>query len=154
MRISKLLEGMIAEAMKSQDDVRVKVYRLIRDALINASNDKRFLNSPMTDQDEKNVLLRMHRQYEDSIAEFKSGRRKDLLESRKAEDDVILSLIQLEPTEKELKAYVKECMDELSKELDREVSLIDTRSVIELVHRKYNSDSIVGIVEEMLKQPK
>ena len=69
------IDKLIADAMKSQDAVKLKTLRMIKSEFVKKEKD----GIVLTDVVESNILTKMVSQREDAIAQFKSANRTDLV---------------------------------------------------------------------------
>lgn len=79
------LNRMILDAMRSKDNDRVNILRLIKNELVRKEKDGVTIN----DSVEATVLNKMVSQREDSIEQFAKANRMDLVEKEQKELDII-----------------------------------------------------------------
>lgn len=98
MPIFERIDLDLKEALKSRDELKLSVIRMIKASLKNRSIEKM---GALTDDDVISVLSSMVKQRRDSIEQFSSAGRKDLAEKEEKELKIIQSYLpeQLSPQE-------------------------------------------------------
>jgi uncharacterized protein YqeY len=96
-------------AMKAQEQARVGALRMAKAALMNREIDKK---APLDDAEATRVLQGLVKQREDSIFQFRSANRPELVTKEQAELDVLKAYLPEEATEGEIAAAVEEAMKE------------------------------------------
>jgi uncharacterized protein YqeY len=96
--ISERLDGELKEALKSRDELRLSVIRLIKASLKNKEIEK---GGRLTEGDVLSVLSTLSKQRRESIDHFTSAGRLDLAEREKKELEIVHSYLprQLSPQE-------------------------------------------------------
>src|SRR5215217_7103950 len=74
--VEQQLNDELKDAMRSGDEVRRDAVRMLRAAL---KNEQIELLRPLTDDEADAVVTRIAKRHRDSIAEFKKGKRPDLV---------------------------------------------------------------------------
>ena len=74
--ISEKITGMIMEATKNKETVRASVYKLIKNEFLKFKTAKNA--KPLDEAAEIGILLKMVKQREESISQYKAGNRLDL----------------------------------------------------------------------------
>ena len=96
-------------AMKAQEQTRVGALRMAKAALMNREIDKK---APLDDAEATRVLQGLVKQREDSIFQFRSANRPELVTKEQAELDVLKAYLPEEASEGEIAAAVEEAMKE------------------------------------------
>lgn len=108
--ITERLDAELKEALKSRDDLRVSVIRMVKASLKNKSIEKM---GTLTDDDTLSVLSSLAKQRRESIEQFEKAGRTDLSEKEKKELEIIQSYLpkQLSPQEIDeiILSAIKEC---------------------------------------------
>ncbi|MDP3985167.1 MAG: GatB/YqeY domain-containing protein [bacterium] len=100
----------IKQAMKAKEELRLSVLRMAQSALKNKRIDAM---RDLTDEDEMGVLRTLVKQYQDALGDFKKGNRADLAERTEAEIQILNAYLPAAPSEEEVRAAVKEKIEEL-----------------------------------------
>ena len=80
----------IAEAMRSQDQIRLVALRMLKAALVNREIDR---GRPLDDGEARQVVGSLVKQRKDSIEQFTKGGRQDLADKEAAEIRVLESYL-------------------------------------------------------------
>lgn len=97
------------EALKSRDDLRISVVRMLLSDIHNQEIQNR---GPLAPEQEQEVLMRSAKKHQDSIAQFRSGGRDDLVEQETGELQIIQSYLPEPFSAKELEALVSAAVAE------------------------------------------
>ncbi|MBT9139063.1 MAG: hypothetical protein DDT31_01643 [Syntrophomonadaceae bacterium] len=106
----KRLDAELRESLKSRNELKVSVIRMIKASLKNKSIEKM---GTLTDDDMLSVLSSLAKQRRESIEQFSSAGRTDLAEKEKKELEIIQTYLpkQLSPHELDeiILSAIKEC---------------------------------------------
>ena len=101
--ISEKITGMIMEATKNKETVRASVYKLIKNEFLKFKTAKNA--KPLDEAAEIGILLKMVKQREESISQYKAGNRLDLANAEQAEIDIIKEMLPKIPTKEDVQEY-------------------------------------------------
>lgn len=135
------IDKLIADAMKSQDAVKLKTLRMIKSEFVKKEKD----GIVLTDVVESNILTKMVSQREDAIAQFKSANRTDLVESEALELEVLKSLAPKQATDEEIISETESIIANMET-----VSMKDMKNILAEVQKKYPTAS-GKIVSQVVK---
>ena len=110
MSLSDQIMADMKSAMKNHDKTTLNTVRMIKSALM---NEKIKVGHDLTPDEELTVLNREKKQREESIDEFIKANRDDLAEETKKELAVVEKYMPKQMNQDELKAAVKETIDEV-----------------------------------------
>ncbi len=110
MSLSERLNDDMKNAMRSQDKFRLSVIRMVRSSIKNVEIDQR---KTLTDNEVLEILGRELKQRKDSLQEFEKAGRDDLVESLKAEIDIISEYMPEQLSEEEVADIVKQTIQEV-----------------------------------------
>lgn len=99
----------LKDAMRQRDDLRRSTLRLIRAAIQNEEIAQR---KPLDDGGVTDVLSRLARQHQESIAEFQRGNRPDLVEREQAELGILRQYLPQQLTRQEIVGLARRAIDE------------------------------------------
>jgi uncharacterized protein YqeY len=115
----------LKEALKSRDELKISVIRMIKASLKNKSIEKM---GTLTDDDILSVLSSLAKQRRESIEQFSAGGRIDLAEKEKKELEIIQTYLpkQLSPQELDtiILSAIKECNAELSNNMANDMGKV------------------------------
>lgn len=97
----------LKDAQKNRDARRVSALRMILAAVHNQEIEKKH---EATDEEVLGVLSSERKKHQDSIAQFSSGGRTDLVEQEEAELAIVKAYLPAELSEEELRAIVLEAV--------------------------------------------
>ncbi|HLR61125.1 MAG TPA: GatB/YqeY domain-containing protein [Lentibacillus sp.] len=112
MTLAEQLNQDMKQAMKSKEKDRLAVIRMLKASLQNESI--KLGNKNLSEGEELTVLSRELKQRKDSLQEFKSAGRDDLVDKLEAEIDVIQAYMPQQLTEEELEEIVKATIKEVN----------------------------------------
>lgn len=130
------LNNLIAEAMKSGSGTELSTLRAIKTVFTNFEKEGKTL----TEADEVKLLLKMKTQREDSINQYKTANRWDLVDIEQAELNVLMRYIPEQPTDEDIAKLASYTCDKLIAE-NGGLSMKDMRQVMSLVQSKYPTAS-------------
>lgn len=126
----------ISEAMFHGDKVTLNVLRAIKTVLVNFEKEGKTL----TEADEIKLLLKMKTQRQDSIEQYKTAGRHDLVEAESKELNILEAFIPEQPTDEDIAKFATYTCDKLIAE-NGGLSMKDMRQVMSLVQSKYPTAS-------------
>ena len=135
------IDKLIADAMKSQNSVKLKTLRMIKSEFVKREKD----GIVLTDVVESNILTKMVSQREEAIAQFKSANRTDLVESEALELEVLKSLAPKQATDEEIITETESIIANMET-----VSMKDMKNILAEVQKKYPTAS-GKIVSQVVK---
>ncbi len=102
------IKAEVIAAMKAKDPVRLSVMRAISAACTNELVSKeRGPDGVLSEDEVMSIISRSAKQHKDSIEQFKSGGREDLVASEQAELDILTSLLPVQMSREEIETLVK-----------------------------------------------
>jgi uncharacterized protein YqeY len=110
MSLNERLNEDMKLAMKSHSKFKLSVIRMVRAAIKNIEIDQR---KPLDDQEVLDVLSREIKQRRDSLQEFEKAGREDLVETVKAEIEILIEYLPQQLTEEEVKSIVQQTIQEV-----------------------------------------
>lgn len=102
--INENINTMIMTAMKGGEKDKAAVYRLIKNEFLKFATAKDA--KPLNDAAEISILQKMVKQREESIVNYKTGNRMDLVENEQKEIDIINELLPAVPAEDDIRNYL------------------------------------------------
>lgn len=148
MPVPESFDKDLKEALKSRDELKTSVIRMIKASLKNKSIEKMGV---LTDDDILSVLSSLAKQRRESIEQFSAGGRMDLVEKEKKELEIIQTYLpkQLSPQELDtiILSAIKECNAELSNNMAN-----DMRKVMKIVTPKTKGATDGKIVSQRVRE--
>ncbi|HTZ17817.1 MAG TPA: GatB/YqeY domain-containing protein [Dissulfurispiraceae bacterium] len=103
------LNAALKEALKSRDDIRVSVIRMIKASLKNREIEKM---SSLTDDEILSVLSTLAKQRRESIEQFAAAGRTDLAEKETKELEIVQSYLPKQLSHQELDSIIRAAISE------------------------------------------
>ena len=130
-------------AMKSGEKERLAVIRLIMSAMKQVEVDERV---ELDDSRVLGILDKMVKQRRESIGQFQSGGRDDLVEKEQAEIDIISDFLPQALSEEEIEAIISSAISETGA-----ASMKDMGKVMGIVKPQITGRADVGAVSSKIK---
>lgn len=138
------IDKLIVETAKSHDKKRLEVLRLIKSELLKFTKSG---NGDLTEEKEQKILRKMLDQRNDSIEQYTKANRTDLIEQEELEKTIIEEFVPKETPEDEIINYTKAIICSMEN-----VSMKDTKKIMEKVSEKCNSSKLGKIVSQVIKE--
>lgn len=138
------IDKLIVETAKSHDKKRLEVLRLIKSELLKFTKSG---NGDLTEEKEQKILRKMLDQRNDSIEQYTKANRTDLIEQEELEKTIIEEFVPKETQEDEIINYTKAIICSMEN-----VSMKDTKKIMEKVSEKCNSSKLGKIVSQVIKE--
>lgn len=145
--LSTRIDNLISESLKNQDHNRLSVLRLIKAELVKKEKD----GVKLDEKSEGIILQKMISQREDSIKQYNSASRKDLVESETIELNIIKEYAPKQVSDDEIKNKAREVINDLSK--SKQITMKDTKEIISIVQETYptaNGKIISQVIKEFI----
>lgn len=147
MTLKEQLMNDFKEAMKAHDGVRKNTISLARAAIKQIEIDKRV---DLKDEEIIPILAKQVKMRKDALAEFEAAGRTDLLESYKAEIEVLAAYLPEQMTEDDIRKIVEETAKELDIAGGKQNMGKLMGGVMPKVKGKADGNSVRKIIEEFL----
>ncbi len=144
MGIKEKIMADLKEAMKSKDMDKVSTLRLLLSEIKNKEIDKR---GELTDEEIYAVIQKSVKQRKESIEQYRSGGREDLVEKEQKELEILEKYLPEQLSEDELERII----DEAIKETEA-TTLKDLGKVMRVVMPKVKGRADGKLVNEMVRK--
>src|SRR3972149_7061377 len=141
----RLLEEMKL-AMKSNDKLRLSTIRMIRSALKNKEIE---LRKKLEEEDVVKVIQAMTRKGEESIEQFQTGGRMDLVEKEKKEMEILKSFLPQPLSQEEIFKIIDQSIQETQASSQKDIGKV-MKSVMPKIGGKADGKLINQLVKERL----
>jgi len=141
----KLLEEMKL-AMKSNDKLRLSTIRMIRSALKNKEIE---LRKKLEEEDVVKVIQAMTRKGEESIEQFQTGGRMDLVQKEKKEIEILKSFLPQPLSQEEIFKIIDQSIQETQASSQKDIGKV-MKSVMPKIGGKADGKLINQLVKERL----
>jgi uncharacterized protein YqeY len=142
----KLVEEM-KQAMKSNDKLRLSTIRMIRSALKNKEIE--LMRKKLEDEEVIKVIQVMVRKGEESVEQFQTGGRVDLVEKEKKEIEILKSFLPQPLSQEELLMIIDQSIQETQASSAKDIGKV-MKSIMPKIGGKADGKLINQLVKERL----
>jgi uncharacterized protein YqeY len=146
MSLEERLVEEMKQAMKSNDKLRLSTIRMIRSALKNKEIE---LRKKLEDEDVVKVIQAMVRKGEESVEQFQTGGRMDLVEKEKKEIGILKSFLPQPLSQEEILKIIDQSIQETQASSLKDIGKV-MKSVMPKIGGKADGKLINQLVKERL----
>jgi len=146
MNLEERLVEEMKQAMKSNDKLKLSTIRMIRSA---SKNKEIELRKKLEDEDVVKVIQVMLRKGEESIEQFQTGGRMDLVEKEKSEIEILKSYLPQPLSQEEILKIIDQSIQETQASSPKDIGKV-MKSVIPKIGGKADGKLINQLVKERL----
>jgi uncharacterized protein YqeY len=146
MSLEERLVEEMKQAMKSNDKLRLSTIRMIRSA---SKNKEIELRKKLEDEDVVKVIQAMVRKGEESVEQFQTGGRMDLVEKEKKEIEILKSFLPQPLSQEEILKIIDQSIQETQASSLKDIGKV-MKSVMPKIGGKADGKLINQLVKERL----
>jgi uncharacterized protein YqeY len=146
MTLEERLVEEMKQAMKSSDKLRLSTIRMIRSGLKNKEIE---LRKKLEDEDVVKVIQAMVRKGEESVEQFQTGGRMDLVEKEKKEIEILKSFLPQPLSREEILKIIDQSIQETQASSPKDIGKV-MKSVMPKIGGKADGKLINQLVKEKL----
>ena len=146
MSLDERLVEEMKQAMKSGDKLRLSAIRMIRSTLKNKEIE---LRKKLEDEDIVKVIQVMVRKGEESVEQFQTGGRMDLVEKEKKEIEILKSFLPQPLDREEILRIIDQTIEETQASSSKDIGKV-MKSVMPKIGGKADGKLINQLVKERL----
>jgi len=146
MSLEERLVEEMKQAMKSNDKLKLSTIRMIRSASKNKEID---LRKKLEDEDVVKVIQAMVKKGEESVEQFQTGGRMDLVEKEKREIEIMKSFLPQPLSQEEIFKIIDQSIQETQASSMRDLGKV-MKSVMPKIGGKADGKLINQLVKERL----
>lgn len=146
MSLEERLVEEMKQAMKSNDKLKLSTVRMIRSALKNKEID---LRKRLEDEDVVKVIQALVRKGEESVEQFQTGGRMDLVEKEKKEIEIMKSFLPQPLSQEEICQIIDQSIQETQASSMKDLGKV-MKSVMPKIGGKADGKLINQLVKERL----
>jgi uncharacterized protein YqeY len=146
MSLEERLVEEMKQAMRSNDKLRLSTIRMIRSAVKNKEIEQR---SQLTDEDIARVIQGLLRKGEESVEQFRVGKRMDLVEKEEKEIEILKSFLPQPVSREEILKVIDQSIEETQASSSRDIGKV-MKSVMPKLVGKADGKLINQLVKERL----
>ena len=151
MDLHEQIKGELAEALKAQDQIKLRTIRSMLTAFTNELVSKgKTPRDTLSDDKVLGVIKRLAKQRKDSIAQYEAANRGDLSMPEQEELVVLSSYLPKMMSQDKIKPIAKKKIAELG-DVDKSKMGMVIGSVMKELGGKADGDDVKAVVEELLK---
>lgn len=113
MTLQNQITENIKNSMKSGDNLKLNVFRALKNAISNAALQSGNIQAEINDSVALSIVRKQISQREDSMNQFIAGNRTELAEKEKAEIEVLKTLLPPELSEEDLNSFIQKAIAEI-----------------------------------------
>lgn len=141
------LNTAIADAMRSQDAIRLVALRMLKAALVNREIDR---GRPLDDGEARQVVGSLVKQRKDSIEQFTKGGRQDLADKEAAEIRVLESYLPPSADPAAVERAVIEAIAETGASSPKDMGRVMKAAMAKLAGQSVDGKSVNELVRQKL----
>jgi uncharacterized protein YqeY len=146
MSLEERLVEEMKQAMKSNDKLRLSTIRMIRSGVKNKEIE---LRKKLEDEEVVRVIQVMVRKGEESVEQFQTGRRTDLVEKEKREIEILKSFLPQPLGQEEILKIIDQSIEETQASSPKDIGKV-MKSVMPKIGGKADGKLINQLVKERL----
>jgi uncharacterized protein YqeY len=146
MSLDERLVEEMKQAMKSNDKLRLSTIRMIRSALKNKEIE---LRKKLEDEEIVKVIQVMVRKGEESVEQFQTGGRMDLVEKEKREIEILKSFLPQPLSQEEIREIIDQSIQETQALSPKDIGKV-MKAVMPKIGGKADGKLINQLVKERL----
>ena len=146
--IRQRVDAELKEALKSRDELKLSVIRMIKASLKNKEIEKM---APLTEEESISVLSSMAKQRRDSIEQFAAAGRTDLSEKETKELQIVLSYLPAQLSTEELDRILLTAISECNASAPGDMGRV-MKAVMPLIKGAADGKVVSQRVKELLSK--
>lgn len=141
----------LTEAMKTKEELRLSVLRMVKTALKNKEVERM---RPLEDAEALQVLQTLVKQRRESIEQFTRGGRTDLADKETQEIAVIESYLPAAPSETDLDQAIEAAISETGANSPKQMGVVIKAARARLAGKTVDGKALSDRVKQRLENPK
>lgn len=150
MTLQNQITENIKNSMKSGDNLKLNVFRALKNAISNAALQSGNIQAEINDSVALSIVRKQISQREDSMNQFIAGNRTELAEKEKAEIEVLKTLLPPELSEEDLNSFIQKAIAELSATSKKDFGKVLKR-VGEMTNNAVDNKTLSNKLSQILK---
>lgn len=150
MTLQNQITENIKNSMKSGDNLKLNVFRALKNAISNAALQSGNIQAEINDSVVLSIVRKQISQREDSMNQFNAGNRTELAEKEKAEIEVLKTLLPPELSDEDLNNFIQKAIAELSATSKKDFGKVLKR-VGEMTNNAVDNKTLSNKLSQILK---
>ena len=147
MTLQEKIQSHIADAMRSKDQLRLSVLRMMKSAVKNKEIDKM---KALEEGEVIAVLNTLVKQRKDSIEQFRKGGREELAQKEEAEIKIVEEYLPAAASEEDLRRAVEEAVAETGAATMKDMGKVMKAAMARLTGKSADGSRVSQLVKEKL----
>ena len=147
MTLQEKFQSHLADAMRSKDQLRLSVLRMMKSAVKNKEVDKM---KALEEGEVLAVLNTMVKQRKDSVEQFRKGGREELAQKEEAEIKIIEEYLPAAASEEDIRRAVEEAIQETSAASMKDIGKVMKAIMARLAGKSVDGSRVSQLVKEKL----
>ena len=147
MTLQEKIQAQIAESMRSKDQLRLGVLRMMKTAVKNKEIDKM---KPLEEGEVIAVLNTLVKQRKDSVEQFRSGGREELAQKEEAEIKIIEEYLPAAASDDDIRRAVAEAVQETGAASVKDMGKVMKATLARLAGKTADGSRVSQFVKEKL----
>jgi len=147
MTLQEKIQAQIAESMRSKDQLRLGVLRMMKTAVKNKEIEKM---KPLEETEVITVLNTLVKQRNDSIEQFRKGGREELAQKEEAEIKIIEEYLPAAASDDDIRRAIAEAIQETSAASMKDMGKVMKATLARLAGKTADGSRVSQFVKEKL----
>ncbi|PYT08612.1 MAG: glutamyl-tRNA amidotransferase [Acidobacteria bacterium] len=147
MTLQEKFQSHLADAMRSKDQLRLSVLRMMKSAVKNKEVDKM---KALEEGEVLAVLNTMVKQRKDSVEQFRKGGREELAQKEEAEIKIIEEYLPAAASEEDIRRAVEEAVQETGAASMKDMGKVMKATMARLAGKSADGSRVSQLVKEKL----
>ncbi|PYS41019.1 MAG: glutamyl-tRNA amidotransferase [Acidobacteria bacterium] len=147
MTLQEKIQSELADAMRSKDQLRLSVLRMMKAAVKNKEVDKM---KPLEEREVLAVLNTLIKQRKDSVEQFRKGGREELAQKEEAEIKIIQEYLPAAASDDEIRSAIEEAIQETGAAAMKDMGKVMKATMMRLDGKTADGGRVSQLVKEKL----
>lgn len=147
MTIQEKIQTQMTEAMRSKDQLRLSVLRMMKSAIKNKEIEKM---KPLDHGEALSVLNTLVKQRKDSVDQFRKGGREELAQKEESEIKVIEEYLPAAASEDDIRKAIEEAVQETGASSIKDMGKVMKAALARLAGKSADGSRVSQMVKEKL----
>jgi uncharacterized protein YqeY len=147
MTLQEKIQSHLADAMRSKDQLRLSVLRMMKSAVKNKEVDKM---KALEEGEVLAVLNTMVKQRKDSVEQFRKGGREELAQKEEAEIKIIEEYLPAAASDEDIQRAVEEAIQETGAASMKDMGKVMKATMARLAGKSADGSRVSQLVKEKL----
>jgi uncharacterized protein YqeY len=141
------IQSQMTEAMRTKDQLRLSVLRMMKSAIKNKEIEKM---KPLDEGEALSVLNSLVKQRKDSVDQFRKGGREELAQKEEAEIKIIEEYLPAAASEDDIRKAIEEAIQETAASSIKDMGKVMKASLARLAGKSADGSRVSQLVKEKL----